>query len=155
MSTEDTIFRLFKKCYDSLHYIALFIARIAYNLFGRKQSSSTAQGTKGEKIQVHYSSLEHSKKPNAFTISFSEIPNESDIQIAMKDSLFHDVNIQKITPEPQSIQKKGENTIYTFHTQSTPFSVCFNTLSSSIGCIPLEINIINGPSLHFYKYVCP
>ncbi len=95
--------------------------------------------------------------PEEFRVEVSpEAAASGQVQLALNREFVDQIQIDRIEPEPDSVEASGDQYIYTFQVASgQPAGIQFHYQALTAGLRPLTISLVGGPGVTVSQFTYP
>lgn len=157
---EDMDFQQKEWLWVRVGWIAMLLVALAglLGLFGVGPLSDTT--TRGKTIEVRHGRFERLLAPVEYKVRISpENVKNGEVRMRIDETLLDAYNIQRVVPEPESVEVSPDYHIFVFkvgsEASSQPFHIAFHMLGDRVGVVGGSIGIENGEMVHLTQFVYP
>jgi hypothetical protein len=157
---EDPTFQRHQMRFERIGWgaIAVILLAALVGFFGNGPLSAATAGDAGDPIRVRYERLDRKSNPTQLTIVLApEAATEGRVRVAVDRAWVDGVTIQRVEPEPESVEVASDHLVYAFAVQADagPVEVIFRFEYENWGWTACEIGLEGGPTHAFGVLVFP
>jgi hypothetical protein len=138
--------------------IALAVIAALLGLFGTGPLSSTNAGDKGASLWLEYDRFGRFGSPTTLRVhKGAGVRSEGVVRIWLDQRYLEGVQIEQVTPEPQSVEATLDRLIYTFQVvkPNQPTVVTFHLMLEQVGSLSGRVGLVDETSLSFSQFIYP
>ena len=137
---------------------ALILVAALLGLFGQGPLSHASAGERGSELALNYERLDRYRAPSQLDITLGpNVSQEGKVRLALNQGFLARVEIERISPEPESVEAGPDATTYVFRVAAPdqPAQVRFDFEYEKFGPTQGEVRLEGGPTLRFDAFVFP
>lgn len=138
--------------------MALLLLAAALGLLGRGWLSRTTLGEAGDLMWIEYDRFAHLKADMTLDVHLNGSAGAgNEARLWLDRSYLERVQIERITPQPDSVEVTGERLTYVFKVSEAgePVDVTFSLQPTDFGWLEGQVGLPDGPTLDFGQFVYP
>ncbi|HEX3034967.1 MAG TPA: hypothetical protein VHT73_07495 [Thermodesulfobacteriota bacterium] len=137
--------------------VALILIAALLGLFGTGLFSRTKAGDRGGPLWLEYNRFGRFLSPSTLRVYIGRGKTEKVARIWFDKNYMKGIQIQQITPEPESVESVSDRLVYTFKLAkpNDPTEVTFHLKLEQIGSLSGKLGLVNGPAIRFTQFIYP
>lgn len=157
---EDIKFQLWEWRASRLGWglMAVVLLAAALGVFGVGVFSGTTRKTEGGLLEVEYERFGRHRAPTSLVLSLGpEAVRDGKVRLWLDREYLHGLNIESITPEPDSVETQEDRLIYAFNAAESglPVLINYSLQTDHLGLRQGRVGIEDGPGVDFWQLIYP
>jgi hypothetical protein len=136
----------------------LIVLAALLGLLGPGPLSSAAAGSEAGPLWLEYERLGHWERPTTLQVHLgANVAAQGLIRIWLDSAYVEKMQIEQVTPQPESVALAANRLIYTFQIvePGQPTSITFHLKPEKFGLSSGEVGLVEGSSLQFSQFIYP
>ena len=138
--------------------MGLFVLAGLLGLFGTGLLSNAKVGEQTDPLWLEYERFERFQSPTKLRLHFNPQTNPTGkIRVWFKRDYLENIQLQQVTPEPESVEAQSDRFVYTFANSKLDRSttVTFYLQPDRVGALSGSVSLGTGSPLSFQQFVYP
>ena len=137
--------------------VALILIAALLGLFGTGLFSRTRAGDKNGPLWLEYNRFGRFQSPSTLRVHIGRGETKKIARIWFDRNYVKGIQIEQITPEPDSVEFVSDRLVYTFKLAKPiePAEVTFHMKLEQFGSLSGKVGLVNGPTLSFTQFIYP
>ena len=138
--------------------LALFLLLAFLGFTGSGPLSNASASSPDDLLSVSYERIDRINAPSTFQISFEpDLVSGDELQIWISSDFMRQVQMNQITPEPESVEIGAARYVFTFAVtaDADPAPISFQFRPERPGISRAHIGVVDGPEISLRKLMLP